>query len=258
MERETYYRLSASEKTFWYDVARMQGIKDLVIKYISRGSSSLKILDIGSGTGGTTDFLRQFGSVTGLESSDIATQLVQKNYPDFNIVKGNVENIDGLVSEKEFDLITVLNVLYHRNVKDPFSVLKNLKAKLKKNAWLMWNEPVYPLLIRERDEIVHGGRRFLPSQMHNLLLKNNFRICFRTHVSFLGFPVALMSGLRYRFMKRYSKSIERKRFQSIDLKPCNKHLNILLYYLARLEWRCAMSVLGIPIGVSYFILAQNE
>lgn len=249
METQRYFQLALQEQLNWYKTACRAAIKYLVNTYISPQNRKLFILDVGSGTGGTTYFLTQFGITTGLESSKIAISLSNKNYPDLKIIETEIENTGDKIKNNEFDLVTVLNVLYHKNIREPQQAIAELSMKLKKNGWLIWLEPAYPFLRRQMDDFGHGVRRFYPSQMNEFLNRNGFRVRFKTHLCLWAFPIALISAAFYR--------LKMSRHFSADLKTPNKYLNTLFYYITLLEWKISTHIFRMPIGVSYIILAQK-
>lgn len=256
MQEHYYLNLSEAEKKHWYFAARRQCIEDLICRYILPGVKEprLKILDAGCGTGGTTNFLTRFGTVTALELSETAIRLLKTNYPHLDVVKGSVEDMDNLLIKVDFDLITALGVLYHKEIKNPLYALKNINHKLKTGGWLMWQEAAYPFLKRKHDELSQGARRFLPAQMHSLLIESGFQICFGSHVGSFIFPLALILALLSKIENTDTSTV---RGESIDRKVPPKYFNTILYDISRLEMKCALNVFPIPIGVSYFIMAKK-
>jgi len=259
MEACHFLNLSEVEKKHWYFAARRQFIEDLIYRYIGfhKKEPRLKILDVGCGTGGTTNFLTRFGTVTALEPSEIAIGLLKTNYPHLNAIKGGVEDMDALLDDECFDLAILLGVLCHKGVENSSNALKNVCRKLKMGGWLIWHESAYPFLRHKNDELSHGARRFLPSQMRNLICESGFRIRFKTHVGFFAFPLACILALLYKMKAGAGDNGSSVEEISIDRKVFPKHLNAMLYHMIRLEMRCALNIFPTPIGVSYIVMAQK-
>ncbi len=256
MEPHVYKRLVEMEQTGWYYVARRDAIKDLVVRFIAPESRQLKILDVGCGTGGNTNFLANFGDVTGLEPSNLAIRLLMERYPHLKVVKGSAEEIPAKFQGQTFDLCTILGVLYHRGVSDPARVIRDVSAALKDGGWLIWSESVYPFLTRQLDEETHGARRFYPGQMCSFLTESGFKIRFKAHLVSWGFPISLALAFLYR--SRKDSNIKRdNEDEAPEMKIQNSYINSLLYAIARLEWKLSLNIYPPPFGVSYLILAQK-
>lgn len=253
METRAYHRLSKNEQVNWYYLSRQYGLKKLFSKFLT--IKNKRILDIGCGTGGTTNFLFQFGEVTGLESSDLAIKLINQNYPHLNIIQGNIIDIKSKFENSCFDLCSIFSVLYHKGVSDPSLVLKDVYLKLNKGGFIFWQEPAYPIFRREMDDDVHGNKRFYPSEMCRFIKEAGFKIQFKTHLTFWIFPIALLIVIVYKFKKKkYQKN---EQYHSPDLKNPHPFVNKILYIFACFEWWISINLFRLPAGVSYFIVAQK-
>ena len=259
MRPHCYHDLSKAENKHWYFAARRKFIQDLILRYIlpDKKKRDLKILDVGCGTGGTTDFLTGFGKVIGIEPSEIAINLFKANYPQLNVVKTDIENMDRLLPEEDFDLATVLGVLYHKEVKSPLEALKNINRKLKTNGWLIWHEAAYPILKRKHDQSSDGARRFLPTQMRQLLKESGFRVFFESHIGLFIFPPAFLLALLSKIKSGAQNKKSPAEESSIDRKLLPKYLDALLYGISRLEAKYSLNLFPLPIGISYLILARK-
>ena len=259
MQPHCYHDLSKAENKHWYFAARRKFIQDLILRYIlpDNKKRDLKILDVGCGTGGTTDFLAGFGKVTGIEPSDVAINLFKANYPHLKVVKTDIENMGSLLPKDNFDLATVLGVLYHKEVNNPLEALKNISRKLKPGGWLIWHEAAHPVLKRKHDQLSDGARRFLPKQMRQLLKESGFQVFFESHIGLFIFPPAFLLALlsKIKSGKKNKKSSAEE--SSIDRKLPPKYLNALLYGISRLETKYALNLSPLPIGISYLILARK-
>lgn len=259
MQPHYYENLSQAEKKHWYFAARRKFIETLIRRYILPGKNKgdLKILDVGCGTGGTTEFLSRFGKVTGIEPSDIAINLFKSSYPHLKIIKSDIENMGKHLPEADFDLATVLGVLYHKEVKEPLAALKNINQRLKSGGWLLWHEAAHPILKRKHDELSDGARRFRPKQMRQLLEESGFKIYFETHLGLFIFPPAFILAMLSRIKSAGKNKKENTQGGSIDRKMFPKYLNAALYGICRMEAGYALKLFPLPIGISYLVLAKK-
>lgn len=259
VETSHFINLSEVERKHWYFAARRQLIEDLIYRHISPPPKkpALKILDIGCGTGGTTEFLTRFGAVTALEPSEVALNLLKSAYPHLNAIKSGIEDMDAVLGDERFDLAVLLGVLCHKGVENPLNALKNISGKIKTGGWLIWHESAYPFLRHKNDELSHGARRFYPSQMRRLLRESALRIRFKTHLGFFALPLALMLALLYRTKGKTENKNCPVEETSLDRKVFPERLNTMFYHMIRMEMLFAQNIFPVPIGVSYFVMAQK-
>ena len=103
---EVHERLEADN---WWFEARRQIIKE-ALQRAAPGRTDLKLLDVGSGTGGMAPMLSGFGQVEGVEGSPDALERARRRFPDFTFHPGELP--DGL-PQGHWNLITAFDVLEH-------------------------------------------------------------------------------------------------------------------------------------------------
>jgi SAM-dependent methyltransferase len=257
MQENAYRTLAQREDQGWYYQARIQAVKTLIRKFLPR-SWGLHILDVGCGTGGTSHALQPLGQVTGLEPNELAIRLLRAKYPTLNVLQGTIAQLPSLVKPSSHDLAIVMGVLYHRNVADPASALRTIRAALKPDGWIIWNEAAYPFLAREHDRFVHGQRRFYPRQMHRRLEEAGFEIQFGSHLLAWAFPIGVALAAAHRARKWISKFVPTKpvRDPADDLR-LPAFLNSTLRRVTYWEWYASLARLQFPFGISYLVIARN-
>ncbi|MBI3838534.1 MAG: class I SAM-dependent methyltransferase [Planctomycetia bacterium] len=257
MQSNAYLALAATEDHGWYYQARIQAVHTLVRKFLPR-SWGLDILDVGCGTGGTSHALEKLGRVTGLEPNALAIGLLQAKYPTLNVVQGTIAQLPGLVQQSSYDLATVMGVLYHRNVADPGSALRNISAALKPDGWIIWNEAAYPFLARKHDRFVQSQRRFYPREMRGLLEEAGFEVQFGSHLLAWAFPIGVALAAAHQARKLVSAILPLKPDRDpADDRPLPAFLNSALRRVTYWEWHASLKRLKFPFGISYLVIARK-
>ncbi len=256
MHPDAYTSLAAMEQVGWYYQARARCLTRLVERHVATNGRPLDILDVGCGTGGTTAALEPFGRVVGLEPSPLAIQLIKESHPDIDVLQGSVSDLGSLFAAEQFDLATIMGVLYHRDVADPGAALANVGRVLRPGGWLIWNEGVHPILTRTHDEFVEAGRRFRPGEMRALLAGAGFRVESAAHLLGWAFPIALSLAVAHRVRQslRGPRALEA---HTSDDRPLPGVVNAALRELTYLEWACSRWHVKAPLGVAYLAIAQK-
>jgi ubiquinone/menaquinone biosynthesis C-methylase UbiE len=85
---------------------------DLVFRDISK-SKDRAILDVGCGLCGTAMYLQNhgYGQITGIDLNPETIPIVNKKYPEFNIIQADVNKVSEVFEEK-FDMIYLFNSFY--------------------------------------------------------------------------------------------------------------------------------------------------
>ncbi len=262
MKPNAYRTLAQNEEHGWYYEARRRAIARLIDDFVRGGEQGprepLELLDVGCGTGGTTEFLSNYGHVTGVEPSPLAIELLRQNHPDVQVVQGGVDELSKLLPAHEYDLATLLGVLVCRAVKDPLQGLVNIRRALKPGGWLIWNEAAYPFLTRQHDEFVEASRRFYPSEMRGMLIDAGYDVVYGSHMLSWGFPIAATLAAAYRLKRLVGlgrRPVDEQ--DETDDRPLPEWLNDLLMKVTYGEWALGLSGLKLPLGVSYLVLARK-
>src|SRR5689334_9843603 len=108
--RQLVEHLATFENDYWWFVGRRKIIMTLLEEYLKKypDKRSLKILDIGCGTGGTTKALAKFGDVYASDSSLTALKYTRKNGLD-KLIRCSASNLP--FRPETFDTITILDAL---------------------------------------------------------------------------------------------------------------------------------------------------
>jgi ubiquinone/menaquinone biosynthesis C-methylase UbiE len=226
---------------FWF-----VGKRYFIDAYLEKvATKRLKILDIGSGTGGLTKYIERYGKVKGLERDKIACEycVIRK----IDVVRGSAEKLP--FRNKSFDLVTIFDVLYHRNVKDLDKAIKEVNRVLRRNGYLLITDSALNILTSEHDTAMQGKRRFNLTNMKQLFINNNFKIIKSSYIYFSLFPFIA-------FKRLIVNKISGHKNQS-DVYKINSFINSILLAIISLE-ASLLKYVSYPIGSSLIILAQKK
>jgi SAM-dependent methyltransferase len=202
-----------------------------------------RILDLGSGTGGLTKHLENYGKVMGVENYYYAVKLSRKR--KLNVVKGDINN---LKIGGKFDLITVFDVFYHKEIESEEVILDKIYSLLNKNGLILITDSALNLLKSEHDLAVQGKRRYTISDFEKLLKTHNFKILKKSYLYFSTFPFLLIKRF---ILSRFSKSVKS------DVGEVNPLINKILIFILKIESRL-LHFMSFPIGSSVIILARKK
>lgn len=186
MELAEYGRMFEAEARHWW----YAGLHELVLDLRSRYAAGQDPwLDVGCGTGG---LLAKIGTgAYGVDLSSAALAFCRRR----GLCKTALASADALpFGAASFGLVTLMDVLYHREVGDPAAVLREAWRVLRPGGCVMLNVPAYEALRSSHDRAIHTARRFRRSQVRALFGPAGFEVVRATYWNTLLFPVA--AGMR--------------------------------------------------------------
>jgi SAM-dependent methyltransferase len=247
-----YRRMYEVEDRHWWYV----GLHELIMTAVQRESERLgrplAIFDAGCGTGRLCLLLSERGhSVSGCDMSEEALRLcrlrgVTETFrADLNTVELEAESCD---------IITSIDVLYHRGIDDDGAVMQRLRTALKPGGLLILNLVAHEFLRSSHDVAVHTRERYTRPLLCHRLRESGFTVAFASYRVSMLLP--LIAG--YRLLLRYapSRKVAPEQVAS-DVSLPHPMINTLLLTLIRLENRILGSV-SIPVGSSIFVLARKK
>ncbi len=202
------------------------------------------ILDIGSGTGGTTKFLEEYGKVTGIEKNNYAISLAKKR--GLKIIKGESEKLP--FEKNSFDLATIFDALYHKDVKSVDQVIKEVSRVLRQGGYTLITDSAFNFLKSSHSIDVYEQRRFTVNEFKNILVRNNFRVIISSYIYISIFPLIFLKRVIINKIFKKSKP---------DVFKAPKIINSFLICLIKLE-SVLLRYFKYPIGSSLIILAKKN
>ena len=236
MQKKQYRIHDELENSYWWFLGKREYIKS----YLPKPNKKFKILDLGCGVGGTSLFLDNWGEVDRVEISPHAFPFLQKKKIKFR--KGNIETVD--FGRNKYDLICILDVLYHKKIKDIGKILLKANTALKKDGLILIMDCALPFLFSNHDKKMQAGRRFYLSILSKKLEQTNFLILKKSYIYFFLFPFFALNRLINKYVD----------FPTVN--KINRPLNYLLYKICYFESLILKNV-SLPIGSSVIILSQK-
>lgn len=241
MDINEFNEMASCELSHWWFVGRRAILASILKKFLHKKNNL--ILEIGCGTGGNIEFLKNYGSVSAVEPDPYAISITMGN-GFLNVQKGALPDLLPNF-EKKFDLICLFDVLEH--VENDLAGLKNCKRLLNHNGIIIITVPALKLLWSQHDEVHNHKRRYTKKEITSLVTKSGLNIVYSSYFNFLLFPAIFLTRTAKGFFNSGKES---------DLKKQNSFFNIILKYIFSFE-KYLIPRLIFPIGVSIVAVAQN-
>lgn len=238
MELQQYQIMYNIEAKNWFYRGMRKILFDLINKYVRKTD---RILDAGCGTGINLMYLGKYGKSVGIDFSKEAVKFCKKR--GLKIKKGNVEKIP--FKDNTFDLVTSIDVIYHKGVKDDLKALKEFYRVCEKNGYLVLRVPAFQFLYGNHDRAVHTKRRYTKNQIKLKLENAGFNVKKITYANMFLFPLALAH--RFLGTREDNKS---------DLKSGKNILNGVLLKILYFE-AFLIKYFNLPFGISIFCVAKK-
>ncbi len=246
MDRSEYEILAATEAYHWWH-GGMRALTRAMLHRFYRKRHDLRILDAGCGTGGNVRFLQRYGHVTGLDLEPLALELAAADLRG-TLARGSVLTLP--FADRQFDLVTSFDVLYHRGVPDEAVALREVHRVLDYGGRLLIRLPAYEFLRSKHDRSVHTRRRYTASSARQLLQQAGFIVERCSYVNSLLFPLPLAQ----RLLERALPALEQ---QESDMRPPAPLVNSLLRLPFAVEAAWIEPGGGFPYGLSVMCLAHS-
>jgi len=244
-EYEVMYRVE--DVHWWY-----RALHELVLHFVSeenRKKGQLHIFDAGCGTGRLCQLMSAYGDVTGCDISDLALEFCRKRKVP-SVFRADLNDIE--LGPGRYDIITSVDVLYHKAVRDDSFVLRKLYHALKPGGVIILNLVAYNFLKSFHDIAVHTERRYKRKDVIQQLTDAGFTVEKASYrVGFLFLPITCYRLIQKTFLK-YPEAREARS----DLHVPPRFLNKMLLRCNLIE-NIFIKNFGIPFGTSIFAVARK-
>lgn len=189
MELSEYGRMEQEERNYWWHIGRREVLQKVLGRYLPP-AKNLDILDVGCGTGVNYNWLKNWGRVTGLDTSTEALEYCRNKQVYDELIQTDGTN---LAFDSRFDLVTSFDVLEH--IQDDMSALQNWHAALKPNGYIFITVPAYQWLFSAHDKALHHQRRYSAKELREKFAQAGFGIKFISPFFWFTFPMVMLVRL---------------------------------------------------------------
>ncbi len=249
MERDEYRRMFEAEDRHWWYVSLHELILETIeAEYAAKGP--LAMLDAGCGTGRLLQLLETRGTTEGIDASDEAVAFCGKRGLG-SVRRENLNTAD--LGGERFDVITSIDVLYHRDIADEAEVLNRIAAALRPDGIVIVNLPAYEFLRGTHDRAVHTRKRYRRAEVVDLLAAAGLAVERATYRVWLLLPPIVVYRTLGKFLAPGGSA--GKTAPSDTWLPPDP-VNRLLMRLMRCENKLLRYV-RLPFGTSVFAVARK-
>lgn len=244
MEDAEYRRMFAYEDAHWWFRGKRAVLAALIERFAPRRPQP-RCLDVGCGTGANLKLLASYGRAFGTDLSPLALAFsARRGLAD--LTRSSVTALP--YRGDTFDLVTLLDVLYHQRVGDVRTALREAHRVCRSGGLLLVTDSAFEWLKGPHDVAVHAARRFRRDELAAEIEASGFTVLKRSYVNTLLFPVALGVRLleRLRFGTQAHSSL------SLPPRPVNETLAALYGLEARWLGRASL-----PFGLSVLMAGRK-
>lgn len=244
MNISEYDSLFKNEKSHFFYKYLHSVVLDIIKKYQRTNEKrKIKICDAGCGTGLLAKKMELFGDVIGIDISFYALSLAKKR--GIIVKRASVEKLP--FRSKTFDVITSIDVLYHKKVKGDKKAVAEFFRVLKPGGVLIVRVPAHTWLYTEHDRRVQTKHRYSKREIRELLSSVGFRIQKLSYSHAALFPFAFLKSL---FDRIYNKC------QSSSIQKVPTVINSFFFFLLLLEKPFLIRG-SVPFGIGIFSVAKK-
>jgi SAM-dependent methyltransferase len=242
MEKEVYTTTYENEKSYFWYQARADIVENIFARVAE--SKTVEILNLGCGTGLTSERFSRFGFMVSADMSGDALAFCARNSLD------NMTRADAIVlpfKDQCFDCCLALDVIEH--IPNDQQALSEINRVLKPGGFLLMTVPAFQWMWSKIYDFDHA-RRYTKPQISSLLENGGFNPIIFTYYNFFLFPVALLQ----RYYERITGTEKRPGDFIPHLPPA---INKMFYTIFKSE-KNLLGRVNFPFGLSILALAQKK
>ncbi|MCR4792054.1 MAG: class I SAM-dependent methyltransferase [Lachnospiraceae bacterium] len=248
MNTEMYDRLNETENYHWWFKAKREIVLELAKRYlIPENTVSLRLADVGCGTGLFLHELEKYGDVDGYDYSEHALEYCKMK------CNATLHKLDlGIVASwlmPKYDVVFALDILEH--IKDDSIALSNIYRMTKPGGHIIITVPAFQWMWSTNDINNMHHRRYSLSDFLKLIDYSGFEIVFSSYYNFwLFLPIA--------FIRLFSNWLHIDKHSSMEYNSGNGLLNHILYKIFVGEKKHLTKQRSYPFGVSIIAVLEKR
>ena len=232
------------EDRYWWFLAKRRLVQMLVSEYV-QGRPAV-VLDVGCGTGGIGAALAGVGRTwVGLDRSGLALSLCRRRGLT-RLLRASVEAVP--VRSASADLVLLLDVLYHRDVRDDRRALGECARVLRPGDTVILTDSALDWLRGPHDEAVHTRKRYRLGEIVAMAESCGLRPLRSSYANGL----LMLPAVVYRLGRRFLPS-ERPHSDVVEVGPW-LHRALLAVQAAE---RWLLRRVSLPLGTSVLLVARK-
>jgi SAM-dependent methyltransferase len=236
----------SEDRQWWYRGMRALSLAVLeapLRRLRASGTTPLRLLDAGCGTGRNLDELSRFGRAAGIDLSPEAIRFCRmRGVPAARAALLRLPFPDGT-----FDCVTSFDVVYHAWVTDDRAAVAEMARVVRPGGLVLVRVPALMILWGGHDVEVHSRHRYTKGELVGLLRGAGLATVRASYCNSFLFPVLLL--------RRGLDRLTGRTGSDVGFLP--GPLEWLFYSLLRLEAALVRAGLSFPIGASVVALARK-
>jgi SAM-dependent methyltransferase len=243
MQEEAYLKITELQATHWWFVGARHIYRALLETGRGKAANTIRLIDIGCGTGGNLELLSEYGPVAAMDIS-LQALLEIKIRPVLGLVQASSDALP--FAENSFDVANLLGVIEHLD--DDLAALREAGRVCSQGGFITLLTSAFPILWSHHDVANRHRRRYRLGQLEDRLRKAGLAPRILTYQNFFVFPPTLIVRLLQQLHPKPP---------GIDVGRPPKLLNSVLIGLARLEAFLIRKV-RLPFGVDLVALCHVD
>jgi len=246
MQYNSYEVTYNKEIAYWWFKARLKIFESLYERILlkSKKAENIKILNVGCGTGITTNRFSEYGEIISLDYSEEALKYCRLRKL-VRLIRSDAEALP--FKDGSFDAALYFDIIEHLD--DDKNAIREMKRTLAKDGYAIISVPAFKFLWSSFDDINWHKRRYNKKTLKKLLTGADLEIVKLSYFNFFLFPVALI--------RRFYEKLFKRKQVDYYIPDVGKLTNFLFYRLFSLE-RYLLRFFNFPWGVSLIAIVKNN